>query len=322
MAWGDQFYNQQTGQYEVVGQNGVTENPYEAAQNAATYRDPIEQAKYWKEWKETAARRGDPNAQYEGSSWVPGTKRMESTGEGGDRSMYETPGYWQDNTKIDPHATIPKALWHLLDDPRFNQKGKWGTKGEKYLAGIQYSKEDPRKSGVKLRDPNAVGYDPEYGYFMHQDNIYQKKHWQDKVGKYMPAAIMALGTMGMSLPASLTMNAGVAALRGLSEGQKIGDIAKNVGINAALGAASSYGGQYISGATGSNLAGKIASKAIGYGAGLAKEKLMYPGNRQAPQQRQPVSTGGPQSTFVRPEIAMLAKLRQQGQQQVSYPRGR
>jgi hypothetical protein len=152
---------------------------------------------------------------------------------------------------------------------------------------MQYSQDDFRekyKKGKKyhLRDPNQVGYDPEFGYFMHQDNIKKKKTWRDTVMKWMPTAIMTLGTMGMgtgvSLGAKAAFGAGLGAMRGLSEGQSPWNVAKNAAINAGLGYAGGELSNFINTGLGTQGWGGISpgSLASRY-AQQAVRGLVYPG---------------------------------------------
>lgn len=157
---------------------------------------------------------------------------------------------WTTESNYDMLKFVPEAL-----------RGKNKT----WLAGLQtFGQNDPRKSGKKLVDPNAVGYDPEFGYFMHQDNYYQKKHWQDKVAKYMPSAIMALGTMGMGSAvgplAKAGFTAGLGAMKGLSQGQKPLGVLKNAAIGAGIGYAGHLAGQALGGGFQGQLANRFVKQ--------------------------------------------------------------
>jgi hypothetical protein len=135
MAWGEQFYNPQTGTYETVGQNGYTENPFTPPEKtpAQVAEEAAILAGYQKK---------DPNSTFS-REWVPG--RQETTGEGG--GYAQVGGHWQDNASWDYNKFLPKALVGKIDAKTASQ--------------LQYFKEDPRKSGKRLRDPSQVGYDPE-----------------------------------------------------------------------------------------------------------------------------------------------------------------
>lgn len=176
-----------------------------------------------------ALRKYDPNAQVS-TVYNPSTQK------------------WTTEANYDFLSTVPEAL-----------RGKNKT----WLAGIQtFGDQDPRKSGKKLVNPNAVGYDKQFGYYMHQDNYYQKKKWQDRVAKYMPTAIMTLGTMGMGSAvgplAKAGFGAGIGALRGLSEGKKPLNVLKN----AAIGAGTAYAGHLAGQALGGGFQGQLANRFV------------------------------------------------------------
>jgi hypothetical protein len=176
-------------------------------------------------------------------------------------------GKWVTDASFDDRLMVPKALRNMT---------------RTWLAGIQTFKDDPRKSGKRIVDPNQVGYDPDYGYYMHQDNWYQKKHWQDRVAKWMPTAIMTLGTMGMGPAvgglAKAGFGAGLGALRGLSEGQSPWNVAKNAAINAGLGYAGGELSKFINTGLGTQGWGGISPGGIAKQlATQAVKGLVYPG---------------------------------------------
>lgn len=154
---------------------------------------------------------------------------------------------WENQEQFDE-----KSLW---PDELKGYSGKYGPllfhKDQSVLPNLYDSK-------MLYKDPRNGGY------WVPQQNVKPKKHWQDTVAKYMPTAIMALGTMGMGSAvgplAKAGFGAGLNAMKGLSQGQKPLGVLKNAAIGAGIGYAGHLAGQALGGGFQGQLANRFVKQ--------------------------------------------------------------
>lgn len=176
-----------------------------------------------------ALRKFDPNAKVTDMQWVPGEA---------DARFGQNNGHWQASFDYDKSKvpTGPKGL-DKLDPKTASQFTLFDTN----------SLEDAKKQlKYGFKDDSSVYYDPEFGYYTHQDNIVHKDNTiGDMAVKYAPSAIIALGTMGMGPIMGPLMSAGLNAANSAANGAKFGDVLKQAGIGAVTGLAGGALGQVL-----------------------------------------------------------------------------